>query len=155
MKYIEGSDKQKECFICKKVLTKDTAKEFLLFKTSLTIAFLNTYPYTQGHILVSPCRHIATPSQLTDEELLDKEKVINIMLEALIKTFNPHGFNIGVNLGQVAGAGLKSHYHIHIVPRWTGDANFMTTISETRVINQDLKETYRKIKANLPDGNYD
>ena len=150
MEYIEKGSNQKECFICKKLLSKNPEDNFLLYKTPLTLACLNLYPYTQGHILVAPCRHISSPLQLSEEEMLDKEKVINIMIKALSEAFNPHGFNIGINLGRVAGAGLIDHYHIHIVPRWSGDANFMTTVSATRVINQGLKETYRRIKAKLP-----
>lgn len=144
--YINQSDANKgECFICKKLNEQADENNFILKRTKYSVALLNTYPYTSGHLMVAPQRHIDSPTLLTDEELLDKEKLVNIAIEILKMAFNPDGFNIGVNLGDVAGAGLVGHYHIHIVPRWKGDTNFMPVIADVKIINQALDETYKRL----------
>ncbi|MGB9561759.1 MAG: HIT family protein [bacterium] len=143
----QPSCKRNECFICLKLKENNDEKNFILKRTNYSVALLNTYPYTSGHIMVAPARHIDSPLLLTREELLDKEELVNMCIEALVRAFKPNGFNVGVNLGEVAGAGLIGHYHIHIVPRWKGDTNFMPVIGEVKVINQALEETYKRLKT--------
>jgi ATP adenylyltransferase len=145
MVYIERGSKSGGCFICEKLKEKDDAGNFILQRTKFSVALMNTYPYTSGHIMVAPVRHIGNPTSLTDEELLDKERLVNLCIEALTQALTPEGFNVGANIGDVAGAGLVDHFHIHIVPRWKGDTNFMPVISETRVINEALSKTYEKL----------
>jgi len=95
--------------------------------------------------MVSPNRHIATLGKLRDDELLDLNKTVNVMVRLLKKVLKPHGFNIGINIGEVAGAGIKQHLHVHIVPRWRGDTNFMPVCTNTKIISQGLKELYRAL----------
>ena len=148
MKYIEQDNSNPTCFICLKVKAVDYTKEHIVLKTEHSIATLNLYPYTQGHILVAPKKHLNSPLLLSDDELLDLHKAVNQMIELLKATYSPQGFNIGANLGKVAGAGLESHYHIHIVPRWQSDSNFMTTSCNTRVMNESLDKTYQRLMEN-------
>jgi len=110
---------------------------------------LNLYPYNNGHIMVVPYRHVPSLEQLDDEELLEMMNIVNQSLAALRKVMNPDGFNIGVNIGKAAGAGIVDHVHIHIVPRWEGDTNFMAVMAETRVIPELLEQTYEKLLKTL------
>jgi len=107
---------------------------------------LNLYPYNSAHVMVAPHRHVPTPELLSDNELLDLFKTVNIVIEALRKEYNPQGFNVGMNIGRVAGAGIEGHIHVHVVPRWSGDTNFMPVIAGTKVLPEDLKTTWRRIK---------
>ena len=109
----------------------------------LSFAMLNIYPYNSGHIMISPFRHVRDLKGLNDAELLDIIKLTRDMQVLLEKKLKPHGFNIGINTGKVAGAGYKDHLHIHIVPRWKGDSNFMPVIADTKVMPQSLKELYK------------
>ena len=108
---------------------------------------MNSYPYNPGHLMIAPYRHIATPDKLSDEELSEHYQIVNRCLRVLREVFNPSGFNIGMNIGRVAGAGIEGHIHTHIVPRWSGDTNFMPVLSNTRVLPQALAETYEKLKG--------
>jgi ATP adenylyltransferase len=108
---------------------------------------MNLYPYNNGHLLIIPNRHLSEPTQLDDAELLEISRFINFSILALKHAIKPDGFNIGMNLARVAGAGVADHLHYHIVPRWNGDTNFMPILSETKVISQGLQESYVAIKA--------
>ena len=114
-------------------------------------AMLNTYPYSGGHLMVIPYREVPDFDELLDDELLEMMKLTRRCQHALAKAMQPHGFNIGVNLGRVAGAGIEQHLHIHIVPRWTGDSNFMPVIANTTVVPEALKETAAKLRAALAE----
>lgn len=107
---------------------------------------LNIYPYNNGHLMVAPKSHIRDLSQLNDAQLLDLIKALNKAKKLLDKVLKPDGYNIGANLARAAGAGLTGHLHLHIVPRWIGDTNFMSTISSTKIISQSLKDLYKKLK---------
>ena len=134
----------KGCIFCVKG-KKD--KDLLIIKRSKhSFAIVNIYPYNNGHIMVAPFRHIKDLKGLNDEELLDIIKLTRDMQALLEKKLRPHGFNIGVNTGKAAGAGYKDHLHIHIVPRWKGDSNFMPVIAGTKVVPQSLKELYKILK---------
>ncbi len=119
---------------------------YLIKKSKHSFAMLNIYPYNNGHIMIAPFRHIKDLKGLNDEELLDIIKLTRDMQALLEKKLKPHGFNIGINTGKVAGAGYKDHLHVHIVPRWKGDSNFMPVIANTKVMPQSLKELHRILK---------
>ena len=107
---------------------------------------LNIYPYNNGHVMVAPKRHIRDLSQLDDAQMLDLIKALNKAKKLLDNVLKPDGYNIGANLGRAAGAGIAGHLHLHIVPRWVGDTNFMSTISSTKIISQSLKDLYKRLK---------
>lgn len=147
-KYIQGFKDEKTdpnnnpCFICEAVNSIDKDKEMLVVeRKEHCFVMLNKYPYNGGHTLVAPNRHIGDLEDLTDEELLEMMKTVKETTKALNKMSNPHGYNIGINLGRVSGAGLPGHLHIHIVPRWHGDTSFMSVLSDTKVVSQSLEET--------------
>lgn len=125
---------------------RDDAEKFIIHRAAHNYIVLNLYPYISGHLLVVPYMHLgeldAAPKAVTDE-LMDLSKRCQT---ALRETYHPHGFNLGMNLGRSAGAGVADHIHLHILPRWTGDANFMSTTGETRVIPEDLSTTYSKLR---------
>ncbi len=146
IKYIKGISKNKGCFICDYVHGDDDEGNLVLYRTEDSIALMNAYPYTNGHVMVAPKRHVASLTDLSPSELADLFSLVSLMLKALKQALNPHGFNVGINIGRSAGAGLEEHMHVHIVPRWFGDVNFMTTLADTRVINQSLKESYEEIR---------
>jgi len=106
---------------------------------------LNLYPYTAGHIMVVPLRHVALLEELNADERRELFDFCVLAVKVLKKALNPHGFNIGMNLGEAAGAGVEDHLHLHIVPRWRGDTNFMTVVGEVRVIPEDIEETWKKL----------
>jgi len=148
VKYIKKI-KNKTCFLCEAIKEKTKRKKFVLIKTKKAISILNIYPYNNGHTLVAPCRHIGSLEKLTSQEIEEIFSQINKVISALKKAFKPSGFNLGLNIGKPAGAGLTSHLHIHIVPRWQGDTNFMPLLNSTKVMPQALEETYKEIKKNL------
>jgi ATP adenylyltransferase len=135
--------KIKGCIFCVKAgKDKDL---YIIKKSRYSFAMLNIYPYNNGHVMVSPCRHVKDLKGLNDEELLDIMKLTKDMQILLEKKLKPHGFNIGINTGKAAGAGYKDHLHIHIVPRWKGDSNFMPVVADTKVVPQSLKELYKTL----------
>ena len=148
MGYIKKT-KTKHCFLCKIIKEKERERNFVLLQTKKAISLLNIYPYNNGHTLVAPLRHISSLKSLTPGEV--KELFLHTIkiVSAIKKAFKPSGFNVGLNLGRTAGAGLISHLHIHIVPRWEGDTNFMPVIGKTKIIPQSLEETYKKIKEKI------
>jgi ATP adenylyltransferase len=142
------SSKEQGCFICQKSLVKsyaDKINNHVVAHGETCYILLNDYPYAAGHLMISPLRHISELEQLTQEE---REELMEFTIRAkfiLQKTMNPQGFNIGLNLGEAAGAGHKIHLHQHIVPRWNGDANFISTIGQTRVLPEALEVTTKKL----------
>ncbi len=107
---------------------------------------LNRFPYNPGHLMIAPYRHLGDIKDLTQEEILDIWRILRLSIKALKETMSPNGFNIGINLGRVAGAGFEGHVHVHIVPRWNGDTNFMPVVAETKVISESLESVYRELK---------
>ena len=142
MEYIQGR-KNEGCIFCKAISEQD---ELTLYKGSTTLVVLNKYPYINGHLLVAPVQHVPGLEYLSDEETLDVMHTVRRAIDILKKSMGPDGFNVGLNLGRVAGAGMESHLHFHIIPRWNGDTNFMTVLEDVRVIPEHIKETYRKLK---------
>jgi ATP adenylyltransferase len=141
--YIQ-TKKHKSCIFC--IHKKSVSKKYVIIKNKLSFAILNKFPYNNGHVLVAPLRHIKDISQLKYAEMNDLFKTMIEVKDILSRTLKPTGFNIGINISRVAGAGITGHLHIHIVPRFSGDTNFMPVISATRVISQSLDELYKRIK---------
>ncbi|MBM3255204.1 MAG: HIT domain-containing protein [Candidatus Omnitrophica bacterium] len=149
IKYV-SQKKQKGCIFCSALKSREPKiKDYLIFKSRYSFAMLNIFPYNNGHILVSPKRHVRELSLLEDDEVIDLVKSINKTKKILTKVLKPQGFNIGINLGRVAGAGVIGHLHVHILPRWSGDTNFMPTLSGVKVISQSLQELHKIIKGKL------
>jgi len=145
MEYILG-EKEPGCIFCPHTRQGTDEDNLILFKGRLTMVMMNKFPYNNGHLLVSPLRHVFSLDALTPEELTDLMLKIRASLRFLKQEMNPDGFNVGLNIGKVAGAGVEQHLHFHIVPRWNGDASFMTVLGEVRVIPEHLKATYRRLK---------
>ena len=127
-----------DCFLCRGIAEHDDRANFIVRRTVHSVVVLNRYPYNNGHLLIAPLAHKARPADLTDAEALDLQHLIRDTVGDLDRLLKPEGFNIGLNLGKVAGAGLPGHLHWHVVPRWGGDTNFMPVIADTRVIVQSL-----------------
>ena len=145
--YIQGLDNKNECFICHDLKNKkDDDENLILWRTGNCIVILNRFPYNNGHLLIAPTRHIPDLQQASEQELLEMTKLIREAQKALSLVIKPHGFNIGMNFGRCAGAGLPGHLHIHIVPRWDGDTNFVNVCSDTNVISQSLAELLKQLK---------
>jgi ATP adenylyltransferase len=143
--YIRG-EKTKECIFCQKLQENKDSENYVLFRGKTNFVMLNKYPYNPGHLMVAPFRHLATLDELTDVELFEHFDSVRSSVRALKEVYKPEGFNIGINLGLVAGAGVESHVHTHIVPRWNGDTNFMPVLSDTKVLSEGLASTYAQLK---------
>ena len=137
------------CVFCVMQTQPDTAASLILCRTPHSFVVMNRFPYTNGHLLVLPLQHTGDLEQLADEVFADVNQTVRRMLKALRAAVKAEGFNVGLNLGKVAGAGIPGHMHYHIVPRWAGDTNFMPLLAETPVISQHLESTYQLIKAQL------
>lgn len=148
-KYIESfksdSDKSKCIFCQMRDLNPDDQSNLLVDKGLNTFTVLNLYPYNNGHLMIVPFKHTGDLSELSKEESNEMFEKLNLAKMALSEILNPHGFNIGANIGRVAGAGIEEHIHFHIVPRWNGDTNFMPVLGEVKVISQDLLDTKNKL----------
>jgi ATP adenylyltransferase len=144
--YIETYDKIEECFLCDAYKSKEDEKKLILYRGKNVFVIMNLFPYNAGHVMVCPNEHIGDFTKINEETLYEISKVTKMMVKALKISLNPEGFNIGYNLGRVAGAGLEDHIHNHIVPRWNGDTNFMPVIGDVKVISQELKDIYNRIK---------
>ncbi len=147
IKYIQGLGERHECFICHDLNNpQDDDENLVLWRSNCSVVILNRFPYNNGHLLIAPVRHIRDFEQASDEEMLELTKLIRESQKALSLTIKPHGFNVGINLGRCAGAGLPGHLHFHVVPRWDGDTNFMSVCSDTDVISQSLIELLEVLK---------
>jgi ATP adenylyltransferase len=145
MNYILSSKKEERCIFCPGDCREEDEDRLILFVGRLTMIMMNRYPYNNGHVLLAPVRHVPGIEHLMNEEKLDLMSMVQRTVEILKKVMKPEGFNIGLNLGRVAGAGVEAHMHFHVVPRWNGDTNFMPVLGEVRVIPEHLTETYRKL----------
>jgi ATP adenylyltransferase len=146
VKYISQIGRHKGCVFCRILKEDKDAKNFIFTRRKHTFAVLNIYPYNNGHSLVLPNRHVSTLEKLSRDE---REELMDLVLEVKAmsdKALKPSGYNIGINLGRTGGAGFPGHLHVHIVPRWKGDSNFMPVVGNTKVISQSLKELYKKLK---------
>jgi ATP adenylyltransferase len=150
MEYIESAKDEPsddaECFLCAKPDEGDDERALILARAHAAYVVLNAYPYNPGHVMVAPFRHVGELETLTDEELMDSSHLLQATVRVLKEAMAPHGFNAGLNLGRVAGAGVPGHLHWHVVPRWSGDTNFMPVLGEVRVLPESLVQTYAKLK---------
>ncbi len=145
--YIEKADAPAGCIFVELPAQDNDRENLILFRGQTAFVMLNRFPYTNGHLMVAPYKHTADLSQLDDDELLEINQLLARCVEWITATYRPQGFNIGVNLGSAAGAGIPDHVHWHIVPRWQGDTNFMTVVGEVRVMPQSLEESYDRLLA--------
>ena len=146
LSYIEKPTPHGGCFFVDLPAQTNDRENLILFLGKTAFVMLNGFPYTSGHLMVAPYKHTAEMSELDDAELLEINKLLARSLGWLKAAYKPDGFNIGVNLGRSAGAGVPSHIHWHIVPRWDGDTNFMTVVGEVRVLPQSLQDSYDRLK---------
>jgi ATP adenylyltransferase len=148
MKYILQPE-QKGCLFCEKAKERNDKKSYILYRSRKSFCIMNLYPYNNGHLMVAPYRHVRSLESLTDEEICDMLLVAKKGVKALKKAFKPQGFNMGINIGRIAGAGVVGHLHMHIVPRWRGDTNFMPILSDTKLVSQGLNRTYDTLRKNM------
>lgn len=136
--------KKENCIFCKKPREKKDEENLILFQDKKAYVMMNKFPYNNGHLMVIPKRHCLDLEQLSDEEFRELSYLLKTSIQVLKKSLFPHGFNIGINIGRIGGAG-EEHIHFHVVPRWIGDTNFMPLLSETKIIPEYLEETYQKL----------
>jgi ATP adenylyltransferase len=147
MAYISKSD-GKDCIFCARRRSRNDRANFVVMRGAHALVLMNRYPYTTGHLMVAPYRHVGSLAALTDEEACEMIRMVAACETLLTKAMRPDGFNIGVNIGRCAGAGFPGHVHVHVVPRWNGDTNFMPVVSETKVLPETLTDT--AVLARLP-----
>lgn len=148
-KYIADDTKDDRCIFCDAIAANDDAKMLIAFRGTKNYIILNRYPYTTGHVMVVPYAHVADLAAADPEALSEMMRLAQRVKAALEKTYHPEGYNLGMNLGRAAGAGVTGHLHLHVLPRWSGDSNFMTVVGETRVEPEDLATTYEKLRSAL------
>lgn len=144
IRYVLAS-KPKECVFCSAVKGNERDR-LVVYKAEKSFVLMNQYPYNPGHVMVCPKRHVPSTEDLSDEELLEIMKLVNLSIKAIRISMNPDGFNLGINLGRVAGAGIAEHLHFHVVPRWSGDTSFMPVLADVQVLPEALEESYEKIR---------
>ncbi|NPA32090.1 MAG: HIT domain-containing protein [Aquificae bacterium] len=149
--YVENVDKIEGCFLCHALSQPpEKWKEVLLvYKGKKAFIVLNKYPYNTGHLMIVPTKHTGDYEDIDDQTALEMHKLLKLSLRALKEEYRAHGFNVGYNIGRAAGAGLEDHLHLHVVPRWFGDTNFMPVLAETKVISEALSETYERVRRAL------
>ena len=140
------SEKEDGCIFCIKPQEKTDKKNLILYRTKHSFVIMNLFPYNNGHLMVVPNRHIASMVDLPDKELCDLTTTLKLSEKIVREVYSPDGINVGINLGRAAGAGIDTHLHIHIVPRWKGDVNFMTVAGGYRVIPESFESSYDKLK---------
>jgi len=145
MEYLENN-KEDGCPFCIAQKMQDSAENLIAYRGERAYVILNRYPYTSGHIMVNPFEHVSTLEELDPETRAEMMELTTRCTTVLKGIYNPQGFNVGVNIGEAAGAGVLGHVHIHIVPRWNGDTNFMSSLGQTRVLPEALEDTYERIK---------
>jgi ATP adenylyltransferase len=145
IEYVAASNEQGGCIFCPGDDRSHDEERLILYIGDRSIVLMNRFPYINGHLLVAPVRHASALDALTDEEKLDLITMVEKSVGIVTKVMNPGGFNVGLNLGRIAGAGVEDHIHFHVVPRWSGDTNYMTVVGEVRVIPEHIKATYKKL----------
>jgi ATP adenylyltransferase len=144
--YVRKALSMKRCIFCEALKSRDDRSATVLYRGRRNFLLLNRYPYTPGHLLIAPKRHVADFADARLDERAELADLLQVAIRVLRASYAPHGFNTGMNLGQSAGAGVAGHYHLHVVPRWTGDANFMPLVGATRVFIEDLDATFKKLR---------
>lgn len=143
--YISTADRATGCIFCQKAAEHKDEENLVVWRGERNFVLLNLYPYTSGHLMVAPYEHVARLEDAQPETVSDMMLITRMAEKHLRAVYRPEGVNLGMNIGKAAGAGIADHIHMHVLPRWTADANFMTTVGETRVIPEDLAVTYQKL----------
>jgi ATP adenylyltransferase len=147
MAYIKGDTEEPGCLFCNRLAQRDDLENLILYRGQRAFVILNRYPYTNGHMMVVPNAHKPSIEDLDEETLAELIHLTNQALGVLRQTYNAQNFNIGINIGEASGAGITDHVHLHIVPRWSGDTSFMSTLAETRVLPESLQETFERLHS--------
>jgi ATP adenylyltransferase len=149
LEYVKDAskDKESECILCAALDAGDDEANLIVHRGGRCFVILNKYPYTNGHLMVAPYEHVAELQGLDDETMAEIMSLAQRGIAALETSYSPHGYNVGFNQGRVAGAGVEHHIHMHVVPRWGGDTNFMPVLGDTRVMNQTLEDSYATLKG--------
>ena len=140
------SNKDEECIFCVKPSEDNDKKHLILFRSNFCFVIMNIFPYNNGHLMVVPSKHVSNLNGLNKEEINDLFETVQLCEDIITKVYSPDGMNIGMNLGKAAGAGIDEHLHVHIVPRWNGDVNFMSAIGGTRIIPESFEQAFSKLK---------
>jgi ATP adenylyltransferase len=151
MEYIENNHKEEGCVFCNALAKPDGADNLIAFRGRSAFVILNRYPYTSGHLMAIPFEHKPDLEELDPATRAEMMELTSRCTTVLKNIYRPQGFNVGVNIGEAAGAGVAGHVHIHIVPRWKGDTNFMSSVGGTRVLPEALEDTYKRVKAAFGD----
>jgi ATP adenylyltransferase len=146
MEYIENNNKEEGCVFCNAQAVEDSAENLIAYRGERAYVILNRYPYTSGHLMVIPFTHVPSLEELDPETRAEMMELTSRCTTVLKSIYRPQGFNVGVNIGEAAGAGVLGHVHIHIVPRWKGDTNFMSAVGQTRVLPEALEDTYLRVQ---------
>ena len=149
LEYVQGADEETGCVFCRAAEAEDDAA-LVVHRGELAFVLLNKYPYAAGHVMVSPYRHVGEFGDLSSEEALEIHRLAAAGLGALAEAMHPQGYNLGWNLGRIAGAGVVDHVHLHVVPRWAGDTNFMPVLADVKVMPEALGDTRRKLVRAWP-----
>jgi ATP adenylyltransferase len=147
MDYVEGKTKESGCVFCHRAAMDDDAENLILYRGEHAFVILNLYPYTNGHTMVVPFTHKASLEDLDESTRNELMQLTTEAVTVLQNVYNAENFNIGINIGEAAGAGIAEHIHVHIVPRWMGDTSFMTTSGDTRVLPESLDKSYQRLRA--------
>jgi ATP adenylyltransferase len=146
MTYIENPEKEVQCVFCAAQSGAESPQNLVVMRGRQAFVILNRFPYTSGHLMVVPYQHEASFEGLDAPSRAEMMELVTLSIQVLRAQYHPQGFNVGVNIGTAAGAGIADHVHMHIVPRWTGDTNFMSSLGQTRVLPETLEDTYTRIK---------
>jgi ATP adenylyltransferase len=149
LEYIESADDATGCIFCA-ALAGDDEEALVVHRGARAFVLLNKFPYASGHLMVAPARHVGDFGEIDDREVLEIHRLVSAGIGALAQVYSPQAFNLGWNLGRVAGAGIVDHVHMHVVPRWAGDTNFMPVLADVKVLPEYLHETRRKLAAAWP-----
>jgi ATP adenylyltransferase len=144
LEYIQQADEQEGCIFC------EPDESLVVARAEQAFAILNKYPYASGHLMVAPVRHVGDFSELSDDEALEVHRLASTAIGVLAQAYAPQGYNVGWNLGRIAGAGIVDHVHLHVVPRWAGDTNFMPVLADVKVIPEALADTCRRLRELWP-----
>jgi ATP adenylyltransferase len=146
-RYVSAAEPAADCIFCAKSQESEDEKNLILYRGKHNFILLNLFPYTSGHLMIAPYAHVATLEDAAEDIVTEMMLLTRLSQAKLREAYRAPGFNAGMNIGSSAGAGIAGHIHMHVLPRWPGDVNFMTTVGETRVLPEDLEETYRKLSA--------
>jgi ATP adenylyltransferase len=150
-RYVSTAAPQDECIFCAKPAAGRDQENYIVYRGKWNFVILNLYPYTSGHLMIAPYEHVASIEEMAEETAQEMMSLLRRATRHLREIYRPRGLNLGMNIGECAGAGIAGHVHMHVVPRWPGDANFMSVVGETRVMPEALDQTYRKLKAAFSD----